>query len=66
MADTRPVLYATVFPDYICPVCYTGDLRLARLRRHYDLKINWCLIGIHPDTPPGGRPVSELGYGDGH
>ena len=64
MADTaKPVLLATVFSDYICPFCYIGDLRLERLREFYDLKINWCPLEIHPDAPPGGKPVSELGYG---
>ena len=61
---TKPVLLATVFSDYICPFCYIGDLRLDRLRMHYDLKINWCLVEIHPETPPEGRPVIELGYGE--
>ena len=59
-----PALLATVFSDYICPFCYIGDLRLDRLREHFDLRINWCLVEIHPDTPPEGRPVAELGYGD--
>lgn len=58
----KPELLATVFSDYICPFCYIGDLRLDRLREHYDLKINWCMIEIHPETPAGGKPVSELGY----
>ena len=60
--STRPVLYSTVFSDYICPFCYIGDLRLDRLRQQYDLKINWCLIEIHPETPAGGKPAAELGY----
>jgi predicted DsbA family dithiol-disulfide isomerase len=59
---SRPVLYATVFSDYICPFCYIGDLRLERLRGHYDLKINWCLVEIHPETPAAGMPVDGLGY----
>ena len=58
----RPQLFATVFSDYICPFCYIGDLRLERLREHFDLKINWCLVEIHPETPASGQPVSELGY----
>ena len=58
-----PELRLTVFSDYICPFCYVGYHRLMRLRDVYDLKINWCLIEIHPETPPGGKPVSELGYG---
>ena len=63
MSDSgKPELLVTVFSDYICPFCYIGDLRLDRLREHYDLKINWCMLEIHPETPPEGKPVSELGY----
>jgi predicted DsbA family dithiol-disulfide isomerase len=62
--QSRPTLLATVFSDYICPFCYIGDLRLDRLREYYQLKINWMLIEIHPDTPPEGTPVSKLGYSD--
>ena len=58
----RPQLFATVFSDYICPFCYIGDLRLERLREYFDLKINWCLLEIHPEIPASGQPVSELGY----
>jgi predicted DsbA family dithiol-disulfide isomerase len=58
----KPVLLATVFSDYICPFCYIGDLRLDRLREHFDLKINWMLVEIHPDTPAAGVAVAELGY----
>ena len=58
----RPELFATVFSDYICPFCYIGDLRLQRLRDYFDLKINWCLVEIHPETPATGKPVSDLGY----
>jgi len=60
----KPVLLVTVFSDYICPFCYIGDLRLDRLREHFDLKINWMLVEIHPETPVEGMPVAELGYSD--
>ena len=60
----KPVLLATVFTDYICPFCYVGDVRLERLREYFDLKINWCFLEIHPDTPASGMPVQELGYAD--
>jgi predicted DsbA family dithiol-disulfide isomerase len=60
----RPVLLATVFTDYICPFCYVGYVRLERLREHFNLKINWCFLEIHPDTPTSGMPVQELGYAD--
>ena len=61
---SKPVLLATVFTDYICPFCYIGDVRLDRLREHFDLKINWCFLEIHPDTPAEGMPTSSLGYDD--
>ncbi len=58
----KPELQVTVFSDYICPFCYIGHLRLAKLRDNYDLKINWRFLEIHPDNPPEGRPLSALGY----
>ncbi|MGB5440096.1 MAG: DsbA family protein, partial [Gammaproteobacteria bacterium] len=62
--SAKPVLLASVFTDYICPFCYVGDIRLQRLREHYDLKINWCFLEIHPQTPAGGMHISALGYPD--
>lgn len=62
----KPELLATVFTDYICPFCYIGDVRLDRLREDYDLKINWCFLEIHPDTPAEGMPVEKLGYSGSH
>lgn len=58
----KPLLKVTVFSDYICPFCYIGDLRLDRLREHYDLRVNWCAIEIHPKTPSEGQPIEALGY----
>ena len=58
----KPVLLATVFSDYICPFCYVGDVRLDRLREDYDLKINWCFLELHPETPAEGMDTSCLGY----
>lgn len=65
-AADRPELRVTVFSDYICPFCYIGNARLDRLREHFDLKVNWCFLEIHPETPAAGRPVSELGYEPEH
>lgn len=62
MADSRPELLVTVFSDYICPFCYIGDARLNRLRDAFSVKVNWCLLEIHPETPVEGQSVSELGY----
>jgi predicted DsbA family dithiol-disulfide isomerase len=62
MVQNLPELKLTVFSDYICPFCYVGHHRLARLRDDYDLKINWCFIEIHPETSPEGEPVASLDY----
>lgn len=58
----KPLLKVTVFSDYICPFCYIGELRLSRLREHFDLRVNWCAIEIHPETSAEGRPIESLGY----
>ena len=60
----KPELRISVFSDYICPFCYIGHHRLMQLRDKYDLRINWRLIEIHPETPSEGQPVSGLGYGE--
>jgi predicted DsbA family dithiol-disulfide isomerase len=59
---TRPELKVTVFSDYICPFCYVGDARLSRLREYYDLKVNWCLLEIHPETSSRGESFETLTY----
>jgi predicted DsbA family dithiol-disulfide isomerase len=60
----KPELKISVFSDYICPFCYIGHHRLQQLKQDYDLKINWCFIEIHPDTPAKGMPTTELDYND--
>ncbi len=60
----KPELLATVFTDYICPFCYVGDVRLDRLREDYNLKINWCFLELHPETPSAGMDASCLRYSD--
>jgi len=61
MAD-KPELLVTVYSDFICPFCYIGYSRLARLNDDFDLKVNWRFIEIHPDTPSEGQSVDDLGY----
>jgi predicted DsbA family dithiol-disulfide isomerase len=58
-------LRVSVFSDYICPFCYIGSRRLLRLNDTYDLRVNWCGLEIHPDTPAQGMPVAQLGYTPG-
>lgn len=58
----KPELKLTLFTDYICPFCYIGDLRLNKLRRDYDVMVNFRFIEIHPDTPVEGASVDTLDY----
>ena len=61
---TKPELKLSVFSDYICPFCYIGHHRIQQLKNEYDLKINWCLVEIHPETPATGMPTTDLNYTD--
>lgn len=60
----KPELKISILSDYICPFCFIGHLRLNSLREKYDLKINWCFIEIHPETPTTGHSVKLLNYSD--
>ena len=62
----EPELRVSVLSDYVCPFCFIGHHRLQRLREDYDLKINWCLVEIHPETPASGNLVSALNYTPEH
>lgn len=63
---TRTPLNVAVYSDYICPFCYIGFLRLERLRDEWDVDVDWRFLEIHPDNPPEGRPLTELGYPPRH
>lgn len=60
----KPELKISILSDYICPFCFIGHLRLDCLREIYELKINWCFIEIHPETPSSGHSVKMLNYND--
>lgn len=63
MPDTeKPLLKVSVLSDYICPFCFIGHKRLAALREQYELRINWCFIEIHPETPAEGHDIAILNY----
>lgn len=61
-SEKKPELKLSVLSDYICPFCYIGHLRLESLREQYDLKVNWCFIEIHPETPASGQSIKMLDY----
>lgn len=62
MTAIQPELKITVFSDYICPFCYVGHHRLMRLKDSYDIRVNWCLVEIHPENSEQGEPITSLEY----
>lgn len=62
MRTQKPKLSVTVFSDYICPFCYIGSHRLMRVGEAFDLRVDWCGVELHPDTPSSGMPTADLGY----
>ena len=39
-----------------------GERRLALLNEEFDVRVKRRFLEIHPETPAGGRPITELGY----
>ncbi len=35
---------------------------MLRLGERCELRVNWCGLEVHPETPAAGMPVAELGY----
>ncbi len=62
----KPEVKVSVISDYICPFCFIGHRRLESLRDDYDLKINWCFVEIHPETPAEGQSVKMFNYSEAH
>lgn len=60
--DCLPRLQVTVYSDYVCPFCYIGERRIARLEEQFDVQVTWRGVEIHPETPAQGMALSELGY----
>jgi len=55
-------LKVTLFSDFICPFCYIGFQTIQKLKREFDLDIDWRGFQIHPDWPATGIPVEKV-YG---
>jgi predicted DsbA family dithiol-disulfide isomerase len=50
-----------VYSDYICPFCFIGKHRIDRLQREFEIDVEWRALEIHPETPPEGLTLEELG-----
>lgn len=62
MSDAGEPIPVQFYFDYICPFCYIGSERLDRVVARYPIAVHYRFVEIHPDSPPEGRPLSELGY----
>lgn len=50
-----------LYTDFVCPFCFIAEQStVPRLLRELDLELDWYGFELHPSTPPGGKPLSEL------
>ncbi len=49
-----------VFFDYVCPWCYLGAVRTARLHKEYGVELQMRVFPLHPETPEEGMELSEM------
>jgi predicted DsbA family dithiol-disulfide isomerase len=55
----------TIFTDFICPWCYLSTRRVERLRREYDLSLEYVHFPLHPSLPEEGTTLQRLFAGRG-
>src|SRR5437763_12115423 len=61
---SKPVT-VEVFSDYVCPWCYLGSARVARLKKEHGVQVKFVHFPLHPDTPAEGKSLEELFAGRG-
>jgi predicted DsbA family dithiol-disulfide isomerase len=64
MSQTK--IRVIAYSDYICPFCYIGYHRIEKLKREYDLAVEWRPFEIHPETPKEGAFTEELPFPKGY
>src|SRR3954454_7498620 len=55
-----------VFSDYVCPWCYLGSARVARLQKEHGVKVKFVHFPLHPETPQEGKSLEALFAGRGY
>jgi len=62
-SEALPARFAiVVYSDYVCPWCYIGLERIERLRKAFDIDVEWRPFELHPETPrTGARLDGRLG-----
>jgi len=63
---SQPKIKVIAYSDYICPFCYIGYHRIEKLKREYDLAVEWRPFEIHPETPREGALTEELPFPKGY
>jgi predicted DsbA family dithiol-disulfide isomerase len=50
-----------LYTDFVCPFCFIAEQStVPRLLAEFELEHDWCGFELHPGTPAGGRPLSNL------
>lgn len=50
-----------LYTDFVCPFCFIAEQStVPELLRQFELELDWCGFELHPTTPAGGRPLSDL------
>ena len=47
-----------IYSDYLCPWCYVGQAVVDKLKREYDVSVEWKPYLLRPDMPPEGMELS--------
>jgi predicted DsbA family dithiol-disulfide isomerase len=59
-------LKVIVYSDYICPFCYIGFHRIEKLKKKYDLDVEWKPFELHPEIPKEGIETERLSLPRGY
>lgn len=57
---TDEPLTLEIFSDYVCPWCYLGSGRIAKIEQKFDIKVKFVPFPLHPETPTDGMTLEEL------
>jgi predicted DsbA family dithiol-disulfide isomerase len=53
------------FTDFVCPWCYLSTPRVEKLRRKFEIDVEWVFFPLHPATPAEGLLLKDLFAGRG-
>jgi predicted DsbA family dithiol-disulfide isomerase len=53
-------LKIVMFSDFVCPFCYIGFEVMRKLKKEFDLEIEWRGFQIHPEWPAEGIPIDRV------